>query len=351
MTEGANSALTKRDLSIDKLKVVAIFGVIIIHVCAYNYNIASFNWTASVFWGSIVRASVPIFFMCSGALLLRPGKAFSVRRFYRKNILRIIAAMLVWAMAYKMFHLAAGHNLTAASLFQALKEVLLFNQEFHLYYLQIILLVYLFVPVMRIITQNASKRELEYLLILWLAFGIIFPTVLPYWPFRLLTDIPMQYKMNMTYAAIGYSLLGFYLKRYPLRRRVWYFILAAAGFLIVFGGTYLSSMGKEALDEHFFEGMSVGVCLLAAGIFGIFVSAEYPRNEKFGKTAIYFSKASFCIFLSHVFFLDLLSDLGVTADILPTAISTPILAGIIFACSTLVYAVLSRIPVVKDWII
>ena len=53
----------------------------------------------------------------------------------------------------------------------------------------------------------------------------------------------------------------------------------------------------------------------------------------------------------HVFFLDLLSDLGVTADILPTAISTPILAGIIFACSTLVYAVLSRIPVVKDWII
>ncbi len=203
-----------RNLAIDFLKAVAIFGVVVIHTCSYDYNIASFNWVSSVFWGSLVRASVPIFFMCSGALLLSPGYKLSLKKFFSNNVLRIVLSMLVWAMAYKVFHLLAGHSFSLVNIFQAAKEVLLFKQEAHLYFLQIILLVYLFLPITKIITQYAGKRQLEYLLVLWFAFGIVFPTVISFWPFNLLSGIPMQYKINETYAAIGYGLLGYYLKQY-----------------------------------------------------------------------------------------------------------------------------------------
>lgn len=353
MSNTSNNTLpkTNRDLSIDLLKAIAIFGVIIIHTCAYNYDIASANWTASVFWGSVVRASVPIFFMCSGALLLAPRKNFSTKRFFKKNVLRIVVAMVFWAMAYKIFHLLVGHNLSVSNIFQAFKEVLLFNQEFHLYFLQIILLVYLFLPITKIITEHATKRQLEYLLALWFAFGIVFPTVYTYWPFTLLSDIPMQYKINLTYSAIGYGLFGYYLKQYPLRNKTWYLGLTVLGFFLTFGGTYLSSVKQGLFEAHFLEGMSVGVCLLAAGIFGLCISFGDLKNEGIRRATFYLSKASFCIFLTHVFFIYALSALGITAAILPTAISIPLVALIILICSTLTYAVLSRIPVVNEWLI
>jgi len=353
MNNSTTDTLVKhnRSLAIDFLKAIAIFGVVVIHTCSYNYDIASFNWTASVFWGSAVRASVPIFFMCSGALLLSQEYILSPKKFFSKNVLRIIISMLFWAMAYKVFHLLAGHTLSFANIFQAVKEVLLFKQEAHLYFLQIILLVYLFLPVTRIITQYATKRQIEYLLALWFVFGIVFPTVVSFWPFNLLSGIPMQYKINETYAAIGYGLLGYYLKQFTPWKKVPYIIMTVGGFLITFGGTYISSVIKSAFDTQFLEGMSVGVCLMAAGIFGLCLSIRIPSKSKIGAKIIYLSKASFCVYLTHMFFLLILSHFGISAAFLPTIISTPIVAGIIFICSLFAYAVLSRIPFVKKWLI
>lgn len=340
-----------RNLAVDFLKAIAIFGVVVIHTCSYEYNITSFNWVSSVLWGSLVRASVPIFFMCSGALLMAPEYKLSLKKFFSKNVLRIIIAMLFWAMAYKVFHLLAGHSFTLINVFHAVKEVLLFNQEAHLYFLQIILLVYLFLPVTKIITQYASKKQLEYLLVLWFVFGIVFPTVAAYWPFKLLSGIPMQYKINETYAAIGYGLFGYYLKRYSPWNKILCIALTAAGLLMTFGGTLIVSNIKGTFDTQFFEGMSVGVCLMAAGIFGLCSSVILTQNSKISGKIIYLSKASFCIYLTHMFFLYTLSYFGIKPSILPTIVSTPIVALIIFVFSILTYAVLSRIPIVKKWLI
>ncbi len=92
---------TTRDVGIDLLKTIAILGVIMIHMCSggYSNTIPSFDWLSSVFWGSITRASVPIFFMCSGALLLTPYKEVSLKKLYTRNLLHIVVAMFVWALA------------------------------------------------------------------------------------------------------------------------------------------------------------------------------------------------------------------------------------------------------------
>lgn len=341
---------TRRDYGIDLLKCIAIFGVIVIHSCSYAYALRSFDWYATVFWGSLVRASVPIFLMCSGALFLGRDEPLSMKKLFTHTLPRILAALIVWAMLYKLYRLMMGGGLSGAAVFQAVKEVLLFHHESHLYYLHIIIIVYLLLPLTDLVARNASRRLLEYLLLFWFVFGILYPAIAGVWPFTLLRGIPTQYKLNMTYAAVGYGLLGFYMKKYPPRRWVCAG-LAVLGFLIIFCGTVILSIRENALYEGFFNGMAPGACFLAAGIFGCFSPAKPPASPIFRGTAEYVSKASFCVYLSHLIFLWQLARIGLTAQVLPAIICAPLRALCCLLCSLALYFILSHIPIVKKWLI
>ena len=341
-----------RDPAIDYLKAIAVFGVIIIHTSTEGYllPVGSFNWGSAVFWSSLVRASVPIFLMCSGALLLRPQKEMGLRKLFLHNLLRIIVAMFGWAMVYKFYHLLAAGTLSFASVYESVKEVLLFKQEFHFYYLHIVILVYLFLPITRVLINHANKRQLQYTLLIWFIFGIVYPTVKTFWPFTLLTGIPSQWLMNMAYASIGYGILGFYIETYPLPKKV-YWVCSIAGFAFVFGGTYFMSMNNGQIYTNFFEGMSIGVALLATGVFGLCISLKDKEWLKRCRAVNFLSKASFCIYLVHVLILYCLKSLGLDVNDLPCIVSIPLLSAFNLAISSLVYLVLSKIPVVNRWLI
>ena len=286
------------DNRIDLLKCIAIARVVTVHTASYGlvFPIASADWTAGLFWGSLARGSVPIFLMCSGVLLLDPDYNYDIRRFYTKNMLRILVALLFWATAYKFFRLALDGGLTSANIIEALKDVVLFRHEGHLYYLHIILLVYALLPILRLFARHADKRLMEYALGLWYLLGILYPTLRPFWPFSLLSGIPAQWMLNMTYSAVGYFLLGYYLKKYRPEKRGVYRALAAIGFLAVFIATYAMSVKTAGLYTNFLSGMSVPVSLLSVGIYGICISAAPIRSEKWQRRFRFGAKASFCIY-------------------------------------------------------
>lgn len=337
-----------RFADIDLVKTVAILCVICIHVCApcYQRPLGSLDWMGGLFWGSLTRAGVPLFFMCSGALMLDPERELGVKELYSRKILRLVLALFFWAFAYKVFRLAVAGALDGPSLLTAIKELLLFRHEQHLYFLHIILLVYACLPVTRVFVKNADEKQFRYFLALWFAAGILYPTLRPFWPFRLLGGIPAQWLLNMTWASVGYGVLGYYLRMQPLPRR---FAAAAAvgGWLSVFGGTYLMSMRSGASYFGFFEGMSAGVCLLAAGVFALCVGAT-SKNVRF---ISYIGKASFCMYLTHIFFLDAFAYCGFSALTLPCFIAVPLVTLTVASVSAALYLVLSRIPVMKDWLL
>lgn len=343
----------ERNRSIDLLKTLAIIGVVVIHTCSGGYGnpIPSFDWISSVFWGSIVRASVPIFFMCSGALLLSPHKELSLKKLYTKNLLKIVVAMFAWALAYKGYLLVISNAFTWPACFQAIKEVLLFNHEFHLYYLHILILVYVFLPITRVFVKNASQKELKYALTVWFLLGIVYPTVKTFWPFTLLTGMPAQWAMNMTYAAIGYGVLGFYLSCYPLRSPKWDIALCVTGFVLAFGLTVLLSVKSGSLYPNFLEGMSVGVALLATGLFGLGQRIRLNPDGKALKAVTKISKASFCIYLVHVFFIYFFNAWSISVNLLPPLISIPLLSCVNLTLSYCCYCILSKIPVINKWLV
>lgn len=340
---------TGRSWTIDFLKTIAIFGVLVIHVSAGRLGggICA-DWLGGLFWAAASRASVPLFLLCSGALLLDPGHDLPLKKLWGRNFLRLLAALLFWAAAYRLLALRQT-GFSPAGLIQAGKDLLLFHHQNHLYYLHIMLLVYAFLPVTRMLTRHGTKPQLQYALALWFVLGILYPTVHTFWPFTLLEGIPVQWRMNMAYAAIGYGLLGWYLQKWPLRRRT-AGVLAAVGFASIFLGTAVFSARNGALYQGFLEGMSVGVCLLAAGLFGLGMSLPAPP-ERVRAFFAWWSKASFCIFLVHIFFLDLFRSRGWTLPGVPALAAIPLVSLALALCGGTVYALLSRIPVVRRWLI
>ncbi len=344
-----------RDRAVDLVKAAAIVGVLTIHVSAAGFGapIGSFDWLSSLFWGSVSRAAVPLFFMCSGALMLDPRRQLTFRKLWTRSIPRLLAALLFWAFCYQVFDLARTGTLNGASLVQAVKAVLLFRHTSHLYYLHIALLVYAFLPVTRVLTAHADRRQLWYFLALWSLLGILYPTVKTFWPFTLLRGIPVQWMMNMTYAAIGYGVLGHVLSRElcadgrPPKRLPWA-LLAAAGFAVIFCGTWAGSAVTGKLYTQFMEGMTVGPCLLAAGVYGLCAASRLPKRLE--RPMELLSGASFCVFLVHVFFLRIFQHLGWTGRS-PSLVTIPLLVLLLLLCSCAVYAVLDRIPWVRRWLI
>ena len=65
----------RRSVPVDAAKTAAIFGTLLIHASAaggFAGAPGSFGWTSALFWNCLLRSAVPVFFLCSGALLLPP---------------------------------------------------------------------------------------------------------------------------------------------------------------------------------------------------------------------------------------------------------------------------------------
>ena len=190
----------------------------------------------------VFRSAVPL-----------PQRELPGKKLWGRYILRILAALFFWAALYKLYHLILGRNLSFGTLLSSCKELLAFQHESHLYYLHIVLLVYAFLPLLRLLTRYGSKRLVEYFLGLWFVLGILYPTVKGFWPFTLLSGVPTQWMMNMTYASLGYVLLGYYLRRWPVCRGLSLSLLAV-GFAVVFGLTAGFSLRQGSLNTQFWKG-------------------------------------------------------------------------------------------------
>lgn len=95
--------------------------------------------------------------------------------------------------------------------------------------------------------------------------------------------------------------------------------------------------------------MGVGIFLVALGEWELCRRVSLP--EWAGKLTAYFSKASFCVYLTHVFFLKEFARWGIRAASGPVLVTVPLVSALIFACGCGTYSLLSRVPWAKRWLV
>lgn len=114
------------------VKTAAIWNVVLCHVAAAPFSggtVGAAPWYSALLWASLAHACVPLFFIASGALLLKPEKVLTLKKLYTRNFPRILVVLFFWAFCYKLVALNLMDSLTLPDVADAAKHLLLFHHE------------------------------------------------------------------------------------------------------------------------------------------------------------------------------------------------------------------------------
>lgn len=341
-----------RSGGIDLTKALAICAVLFIHCTANHYachNVGTPRWLAADFYGSVSRWAVPVFMLCSGALMNRPDRELPLKKLFGRYLLRLAASLTVWAAFYEVLRLWLSRGTAPlGDLFrQAGLHLLYGNNYYHLYYFWFVFALYFALPLTRLLARHASETELRYILAVWLLAGGVLPFIRYFWPFSQMGSSLLYLLLPGTALCPGLGLLGWYLYQHPPKR--WY--PAALTFLLGFGVTFLGTWRRSAavgaLDQFYLDGLGLFVLVMAVGLFR-FCQWAGERWEMPGIVR-FVSSASFCIYLVHPFFQALAKPAFFLT--LPVYFAVPAQALLLLVLSGAAYCVLKRIPVVNRWLI
>lgn len=333
---------------LDRLRILATFAVILLHVAAQRWDtvpVTSASWDVFQFYDAISRWSVPVFVMISGALML--SKDRPLKTLFRKNILRLVIAFLFWSAIYAAMQCVRDGS-TIIHFFSRL-----IRGEYHLWFLYMIVGLYLLVPFLRKIVE--SRRLSEYFLLLTFAFTFAIPQMISLLNLvsksgsAYLTDIVrerMQFFFTLGY--VGYFVLGDYLHRYEVSRRLErvIYVLGAVGLLVTIFGTRALSRSMGAPSQVFYGYLTCNVMAMAVAVF-LLGKRFLNRDGEVGGLA----DLSFGAYLTHVLFLMGFEALGLTTESFFPALAVPVIAVLAFLCSMAASFLLHQIPVLRDYMV
>ncbi|MCI8302382.1 MAG: acyltransferase family protein, partial [Oscillospiraceae bacterium] len=241
-----NALTPRRDGAVDLAKALAICAVVLIHCSANHFAhhpAGSFQWLAACFWGSVSRWAVPVFLLCSGALMNAPGRDLPLKKLFSRYLLRLALALAVWAGLYELLRIYTGQGSAPLSQLavQSAKNWLTGTTYYHLYYFYFAIALYLALPLTRLIARHASRAELRYLLALWFLTGSVIPFCRYFPPFDQLGASLLRYSLPAIFLSPGLGLLGWYLGQHPPKSCREGLVLFLAGFGVTFLGTWRRS--------------------------------------------------------------------------------------------------------------
>lgn len=344
---------SRRNGAVDLAKALAICAVVCIHCSANHFAhhpVGSLQWLVTCFWGSVSRWAVPVFLLCSGALMNVPERELPLKKLFSRYLLRLALSLSVWAALYELLRVYISRSSAPLGQLavQAAQNWLTGGTYYHLYYFYFAFALYLALPLTRLAAKYASPTEQRYLLVLWLAAGSLLPLCKVIPPFSSMGPSLLRYALPAIFLSPGLGLLGWYMGQHPPRNWAGPAALFLTGFAVTFWGTWRRSAAAGELDQLFLDGFSPFVLLMAAGLFRL-CQCWASRRESIPRPVLFLSQASFCVYLIHPYFQWLTRQSFFEAR-LPVW-SIPAQAALLLGLSMGAYALLRRIPWVRRWLI
>lgn len=340
----------------DILRILASFLVVVVHVTSVgirDYEIGSLTWRSSLAINSVCHWAVPVFFMISGMMFLDPDREVTTRKIFTKNIPKILLCVIIWGFFYSLLDQYIYGDISVKSMLIAIYGIVTDNTGYHLWFLYTLLALYIATPTLRILTANATKRQLEYALGVWFVFSVCVGQVNDLAAHFLKMEDVLPYEATVIAGFAGYYLLGYYLKKYPVPKK-WIPMLYALAllFLVVMplADVIMSEIMNVKNIPAIMSQLGVGNFFVAVGAF---VFASRIRTERYSEKLTngirWFGERTFGIYLTHVFFVSIIFRI-LNRDILACCPPAIILAvsALIFAVSAMSAWFLSKMPLLKQ---
>ena len=343
-----NGKDSSRMVSLDLLRILACFSVIVVHAAAqfwYTLPVTGADWQIADAYNAVSRFGVPVFAMISGALFLAPGKEISLKKLYTHNILRLVIIYLVWTCLYAAFDC---RNVPAYQLDKQAILMEIYGSKYHLWYLPMAAGLYILLPVLRSWVEKAEKKNLQYFLVLFLVFQVGKETTMA---LRHTNGMEFFWKLADIYMVcgyLGYFVLGHYLLRFGLGKK-WRRLVYAGGILGVFANIILGSLlslRAGTPSAAIYDSFGFFTFLISAALFQFFTEkVEAIRFSPLARRLIrQVSLSTLGIYLMHLGLLEFLFPLGIHSMSFTPILCIPLFSLFCFAVCLVLSALLRRIP-------
>lgn len=299
--------MKQRTQYFDLLRVLSMCAVVYLHVAApgLRQSVNPRLWHVSNLLTSLATAAVPIFFMISGALLMRSERTADPRYVLTHRLPRILLPFLLWS-GIEIF--AAYRQRGAAAAWSMLSSVTSTPVIVPFWFVYAIVPLYLLSPLLKRMTDALSPRLARYLIGLWLVCTILPKTVLDFLPDSLRAHAAAHptYTLTLLGGFLGYFLLGAFLDRLarPVPKKLLALIAGLDVLLIAFG-TWWDTQRLGQYAEQFKSYLSLYVVVLAVCLF--LLAREFCAKRTLPeKPLALFSGASYFVYLAHPRAIDLL---------------------------------------------
>ncbi len=311
-----------------------------------------YRWWAVNIYQILGRTGVPLFVMLTGALLLQPSKIEPLSVFFKKRWARIGLPFLFWGAIYFVWDYFAD-NITLTSGFIA--QGILSGPYYHFWYLYMIVGLYLFTPILRIVVAHVNRETFKYFLGVWFIAVVIAP--IP----SLFGEFHVDGNLLIIPGWIGYFLLGVFLLSVKLRRST-IVGLMALGLVLTAVGTYTIAATVGGPKTYFFQDyFSPTTILSAVMLFLLLNTLKAPANPasaphpKTNWLLRQISQSTLAIFLFHVIILETLQKgylwgFTISGNTMNSIIEVPLITFVtLFICLGIILP-LKKVPIIKKLI-
>jgi surface polysaccharide O-acyltransferase-like enzyme len=354
-------------LPVDLIRSTAVILVILLHAsieATPNIDIMSPQgvqlWWASDIYSSLARSAVPLFVILTGALLLQPTKTNEpLKVFFKKRFNRIGLPIIFWGGAFFAWrYFVNSEALSSNSIIQGIFA----GPYYHFWYLYILIGLYLFTPLLRVIVNYANWNLIKYLLVIWFVGTAIIPLFGLYQGITAQTTWFKETVFTLT-GLIGYFILGAYISKIKLRSSMLYLIFAISLVWTIMGTYILIATLGEKYSQFFYDASSVNVIITSIVFFLILSTIGKPKIavQEASESPIrvpvttriiqIVSQNSLPIYLFHVMVLETLQKgyLGfkISVTTINPFIEIPIITVLTLVICLAVLVPLKKIPYVK----
>lgn len=348
--------MNKKDSSIELLRIIAIWAVVMIHVTSTTLGVSGYylHFTPFTFFlNQASRFAVPLFFLISGYVLsLRYSVVPNLLTFYKKRFLRLALPFLVWSFIYYSIVSRAGIK----AFFVNSPAILLSGTGAeHLYFIPAIMLLYLLFPLLSyfLYTYPPKKHFLSYFLFLTLTCSLLF---LDYYTGNLPMPNPLRIALlNLPIFAIGMiwakgrDSINTFIKKPTIL--IFISVVFFISFLLVIFEGYALSLNGYYLN-YFMSQWRPSVFIYTLCIFALGVM-YLPKIRI--RIPSFFSSVTFFVFFIHIIFIHLFwRILGAylfsrsTGHVVEQIWLDPLVFLFVIFCSYFSAFCVSRIPLLRD---
>ena len=335
--QNAIPGTSQRVVWADLVRFLAIFIIVLRHICPAFYDSEK---TSDILFVNIFVAMtewcLPVLVMISGAFILNPKKKFSIKTFYKKNVLRLFTALCFWSIIYGVYSVCTHPN-SSWTLFSIIGPIFYKRLPwYHLWFMYMIIGLYLVVPFLRLCVQYSSRKYLEYFLLLFFAVNTI-----EFWN-EFMPELNFSIPVITSY--LGYFVAGYYFFNYDISKKVRHVIYSLC-FLSVAFIVMLHLRTGQCPRTYINATNNPFVIILSIGAF---LSFKYSNlNFKHVGLIKELSKLSFGVYLVHDLFIQFIQfDFFSNSPF----VIIPLKGLAVICCSLLVSFAINKIPVAGKYI-